>query len=485
MALEVDIPGLDPDFLDRAGITYNDEFTYPADVEITAADLLNLVDYHSSHLRPKYAKERDYYRGKHDILKEPGKPKYKPDNRVIFNFPRKAVTTFNGYFIGNPVKIDHKDEAVDEFIAEWTGINDFEDVSSEVAKEASMYGHAYFFVYQSKDGKAKVAPMSPLNAFLIYDDTEAHEVRYGVVYRRNYQNELEVTLYDDTYRRDLVMRASSGNYFDQDRVIANPYKIVPIIEVAENTERMGLFEDIVTLIDQLDKAVSQKANDIDYFADAMLLIKNASIDSDKIADMKDNRMLNIKGQAAGDSDARYLDRPDADTSQENLINRLSKGIYEISNVTNLNDESFSGNPSGVSLRLKYQAMQNMARDKSLKFRSALRKVFQCVFAVSYDDVEPDAWRDLQFKFTQDVPTNLLEDGQAVNYLYGKISNKTLFKQLPFIEDPDAEIEQMKQEQREMQDATADVVKKALSQAQTDQQKAGVADDNGETRTQKD
>ncbi|ASN59823.1 phage portal protein [Latilactobacillus curvatus] len=482
MAMEVNIPGLGNDLLDMVRITDNGEFTFPASEEITSGDLLNAVDYHRNHLRPKYEKEYQYYRGKHDILSAAPKAEYKPDNRIVFNFPKKAVTTFNGFFIGNPVKVDHDDDTVDEFVEKWDALSNFEDVSSEVSKQSSMYGHSYFFVYQSEETDSnqyshpKVAAVSPMNAFLIYDDSFEHKARYGVMYRYNYKHELEITLFDKSFKRELISSSLSNDYLDQARVTANPYPLVPLIEVTENNERMALCEDIITIIDALNKAMSEKANDNDYFADAMLKIVNARINPEDMKKMRENRLINATGEAAGKSEIGYLAKPDADATQEHLIDRLASSIYEMSNITNLNDESFSGNPSGVSLRLKYQAMENMARTKSLKFTTALRQVFRCVFSVSYNEVNANGWEDLQFKYTQSIPENLLEEAQAASALYGKISNRTLFKQLRFIDDPDAELEQIKKEQQETQGMASDMLQKSL----TDQQKAGVTDDNRTT-----
>jgi SPP1 family phage portal protein len=486
MALYVDAPMLEDKLLDNARITNNGTFFYPADMEITTGDLLNLVDYHRDHFHRDYLRNYNYFIGEHtEIKKIPKKELYKPDNRLIVNFPKKAVTTFNGFFIGTPVKIDHEDKNVDKTIENWCNTTNFEDVSAEVAKQASMYGHSFFFVYQDENRKPCVTPLSPTNTFLIYDDGYTQHVKYGVTYRYTTHRKLEITLFSDKYQRTLTDTGSSNSYLEQAEAIVNPYPIVPIIEAPENEERMALCQDIMTLIDALDKAMSEKANDVDYFADAYLKLIGANMNPEQIKTMRDNRVINATGTGVAAVDVGFLAKPDADATQEHLVDRLVDYIYQIANVTNLNDEQFAGNVSGVSLKLKYQAMANMARTKALKFKRALRQVFECVFAVS-SGIGDDAWQELQFKFTQAVPDNLTEDAQIVNQLYGKISNHTLFKLLPFIEDPDEEIELIKKEQQENQNATAGLIQQALA-AQTDQQKAGVtnADDNGGAGTKAD
>ncbi len=467
IALSIEVDELENTFLDKVQITHNELFIFPANEEISGGDLLATIDYHRLHIRSKYERDRNYYEGRHDILRQLPKAKYKPDNRLIVNFPKKAVTSFNGFFIGTPVKVDSPDDMTDKTIENWESVNNFEDICSEVSKDSSVYGRAYFYVYQDEGGQPCVINCDPLNTFIIYDDSMAHRPKYGVQYTYDNKGLMHVSLIDAQVNRSLIMNGSSANYFDEVASVANPYPIEPIIEVAENDERMGMCEDIFSLFDALDKAMSEKANDVDYFADAYLKIINASMSEEDKKEMRDNRLINAIGDDASKVDVDFLSKPDADATQEHLVNRLVDYIYQIANVTNMNDEAFAGNPSGVTLKLKYQPMKDMADTKALKFKRALRDVFQCVFSV-IEKTDTNAWQQLQFKFTQSVPQNLLEEAQSVSYLYGKISKKTLYSQLPFIDDPDQEIKQIRAEQQQDQQQTGNIVQQYL----TDQQKNG-------------
>ncbi|HBF73727.1 MAG TPA: phage portal protein [Lactobacillus sp.] len=480
MPLEADLPELDNQFLDHAKVTHHNQFLYPADEEITSGDLLALIDYHRLHIRPLYLRDRDYYEGHHAILDRKPKEPYKPDNRLVINFPRKAVTTFNGFFDGTPVKIDHPQQGIDTAITTWENINNFEDTMSEVSKASSIYGRAYFYVYQDETGQPCVAGIDPLNTFLIYDDTVAQKVKYGVHYGYDNQGYMTVSLISTTNERTFTMNGSSANYLDQTEAIINPFPIVPIIEAPENKERMAMCADIYSIFDELDKAMSEKANDVDYFADAYLKIVNAYMTDDESkafsGSLRDNRLVVVNGSNQDNAQVDFMSKPNADTTQENLIDRLVDYIYQIASVTNMNDEAFGGNPSGVTLRLKYQPMKDMAATKSQKFKKSLFEVFQCVLS-TLGGVPADSWQQLQFKFTQSIPQNLLEESQTLVNLYGKVSNKTAFAQMSFIDDPDKEIEQKKKEQQEDQTTATDMVQQALAQ-----QKGGVADDNHSSTT---
>lgn len=51
-------------------------------------------------------------------------------------------------------------------------------------------------------------------------------------------------------------------------------------------------------------------------------------------------------------------------------------------------------------------------------------------------------------FSRALPKNLVEIAQMIANLDGKVSSKTLIRLLPFVEDPDNEIESLKQEKEE-------------------------------------
>lgn len=442
-------------------ITDDGQYTYKSDAEISTQDVLSITNEFIGNNVPKYQRLQRYYRGQHDIYNQAPKDSYKPDNKLIINFPRKAVTDFNGFFIGNMVKIDSPDDNVDKTIAQWQNENNFEDVLLEVSKQASEYGHSFFYVYQDEKGDTKVTVSSVQNTFLIYDDTPAKDVKYAIQFSETVEGQLVITLYDNNYIRTFTQTSGNGGLTMIDSII-NPYGCIPVIEVLENSDRMALCQDTLSLIDALNKAMSEKTNDVDYFADAYLKMINVEIDEDSMKDFRKNRMINVTGSPNyGDPDIGFIQKPSSDETQEHLIDRLINSIYSIAGITNINDESFGGNPTGVALQMKFKPMQNMAKAKSLKLKKSLRQVFQCVFAVD-DSTPDDAWNELTFKFSQNVPTNTGEIANLINVAFGKLPLRLLYSQIPWIDDPDKAVEEFKEEQAENQ---SDV--KGLMTNQTD------------------
>ena len=94
-----------------------------------------------------------------------------------------------------------------------------------------------------------------------------------------------------------------------------------------------------TLINQIDKVISEKANDVDYFADAYLKVVGVELTEEQVRFLKENRIWNLyktSNEADGTiPDVGFLQKPDADQTQENLLDRLEEKIYQLSMVPNL------------------------------------------------------------------------------------------------------------------------------------------------------
>ena len=146
-------------------------FTLPKDTEITLPVLQQFLDKHMTEVNNRYKKLRDAYKSEHEILSYPAKPKYKPDNRIVVNFPKYIVDTMNGFFIGNPIKIVADEEAVSDFVEYLDQYNDQDDNNAELSKICSIFGNGYEMYYTDENSELCITYLSPMEAFMIYDES--------------------------------------------------------------------------------------------------------------------------------------------------------------------------------------------------------------------------------------------------------------------------------------------------------------------------
>ena len=284
--------------------------------------------------------------------------------------------------------------------------------------------------------------------FIVHDNSIEERPLFAVRYTFN---ENENTGVGQVITNDEIIEATFTTFgtVSFGERIQHIYSSIPVVEVIENEERQSIFESVKTLINALNKAGSEKANDVDYFADAYLKVLGVELDSEDAIQIRDNRIFNLWKNGDGPlPDVGFLEKPNSDTTQENLISLLKESIFAISMVANMSESEF-GNSSGTALAFKLQAMDNLARTKDRKLQSAFNRLYKIVFSVPLTTVYEDAWTGLTYTFTRNVPRNLLEEAQIVGQLSGQVSEETKLSVLSIVDDPQKEIQRIEREEEAM------------------------------------
>ena len=418
--------------------------TLDASTEFSTKLIQELISEHKEYIEA-YKELKDFYTGNHAILKQKAKDKYKPDNRLVVNFAKYIVDTFNGYFIGNPVSLFHENKTVNDYLAYIDGYNDQADNNAELSKICSIYGHGFELVFNDENSEIGITYMTPIDGFVVYDNTIQNKPLFACHYGLNDDDE-EVGYF---YTKEAVYQFAtvSGAYTIVEET-PNVFGDIPMIEYLENEERQSIFENVKTLINAFNKALSEKANDVEYYADAYLKVLGAEIDEKTLQTLRDTRIINVSGDDT--LTVEFMTKPSADGTQENLLERLQKLIFEISMVANISDENF-GDSSGISLRYKLQSMDNLAKSKERKFQSGMSRRYRLISNYPTSKIGENEWVNIQYKFTRNVPANLAEEADIAQTLSGIVSEETQVSVLSIVQNAKEEV-QRKNEEMETTDA---------------------------------
>lgn len=417
-----------------------DIFRLEREKEIDAIKLQHFLDMHKANVENRYKKLKDAYESDHEILHESPKPKWKPDNRIVVNFPKYIVDTMNGFFIGNPIKTTCDDKKVSEVVEFIDQYNDQDDNNAELSKICSIYGHGFEMYYTDEEAELCITYLSPMEAFMIYDDSIIERPKY-FVRRYTDNNNIEFGSISDKYTVRYFQITGGIRFLDEQ---AHNFGDVPATEFVENAERQGLFEPVLSMVNAYNKAISEKANDVDYFADAYLKILGPLVDNEDIIAIRDNRVINFPGEDAMKLIVEFMDKPNNDASQENLLNRLERLIFQISMVANISDENF-GASSGIALKYKLQAMSNLEKTLERKFTSGMNRRYKLLFNHPACNCANDAWVKLHYTFTPNFPANLLEEAQIAAQMEGITSQETQLKVMSIVDNVKEEMDRIKEE----------------------------------------
>ena len=419
-------------------------FRLARDTEMTLTLLSEFLTKHTHEVKNRYEPLYDAYTSDHEILHDPAKPKYKPDNRVVVNFPKYIVDTMNGFFIGNPIKIIAEDEVVADYVEYLDRYNDQDDNNAELAKICSIYGKGHEMYYTDEESELCITYLDPKEAFMIYDESIIERPLFFV--RRYVDREgFEYgSISDETSVRNFKV---TGGLRWLDEWTPHYFPGVPATEYVENGERQGIFEPVMSMVNAYNKAISEKANDVDYFADAYLKVLGTAVDKDDVQFIRDNRIVNFEGDGSDKIIAEFMEKPNSDTTQENLLERLERLIFQISMVANISDENF-GTASGIAMKYKLQSMSNLEKTKERKFAAGMNRRYQLLFGHPASKVPADAWIQLQYKFTPNIPANLQEEAQIASQLEGITSHETQLKVISAVEDVKGELDKIEEENKE-------------------------------------
>ena len=417
--------------------------TFSKDGEITPEVVKEFIEKHKEEIA-RYQYLINMYKGIMDIASQKKKDDWKPDNRLAVNFPKYIVDTFTGYFNGIPVKKSHKDSKVLEKLQSFDNLNDMEDEESELAKVACIYGRAYELLYQDEATQTNVIYNTPENMFMVYDDSIKEEPLFAVRYGIDDDGKIQGEVYTLLETIEINGEASDLSFGDR---TYNPYPVLPVVEFYFNEERMSIFESVISLVNAFNKAISEKANDVEYFSDQYMAFLGAEVDIEDLKNIRSNRVINYYArdpEGANKVDVKFLEKPDSDAQTENLLDRLEKLVFLTSMVANISDESF-GSSSGVALAYKLQAMSNLALSFQRKFQSSLNKRYKLFCSLTTNEAGKDSWKDIEYSFTRNEPKDIKEQAETATLLMGVTSEQTALSVLSVVPDVKTEIERINKE----------------------------------------
>ena len=408
----------------------------------------------------KHAQERTrlrdlkkYYLGDHAILKHERRNKNAPNFKTVANHAKDIADTATGYFMGNAIKYNNTAEGdIESLLMAFDGA-EIDQVDTQNALNMSIYGRAYEYIY-AKEGLAELDSTSvdPENVFLVYDDSIERKVLFAVYYYEIKDDTKDATKYQaEVFTQNLhyhiVLRDSSTGTTQDEQVEPHNLGQVPIIEYRNNHFAIGDYEQQISLIDAYNSLMGNRVNDKEQAVESILVLYGAQL-ADNLEDAREAMsILAEEGllELPTDAKADFLKNALDENATEILRKALKEDIYTFSHVPNLTDENFAGNSSGVAMEFKLLGLEMITKTKEANYKRGIRQRI-AIFAhyLGMQQIALEA-HSIVPQFSRGLPKNLLELSQVINNLEGKVSLRQLISLLPFVEDPDAELEDLEEE----------------------------------------
>lgn len=413
--------------------------------ELSIEDIQKFIKKHKAE-SIRYIKLQKYYEGKHDILDHTSRDG-QPNNKIVNPYPKYITDMLVGYFVGQPISYTSKEE--DGLLEDLQAIFDYSDEQEEnleLAKICSIKGKAYELLYRDEDARIRFNEFGPDQMFVIYDMTISPSIKFAIRYYDVGEGNDKIT-YAEVYDKEVcTLYKGKDSDLSLEQITPHTFKDVPVVEYVNNKEEQGDFEQVITLIDAYNKAQSNTLNDMDQFTDAYLILVNmAGTDSERVDELKRDRVMLLDD----DGDAKWLIKEINDAWVENYKDRVRRDIHKFSYTPDMQDESFGNNLSGVSIRYKILAMEQIRSNKERKFKKGLQRRIELICNSLSLEKDIDLFTNINIKFANTLPQNIYELSQTIKNLSPYLSSETLLNQLPFVENAKEELEKKKAEDEEI------------------------------------
>ena len=421
--------------------------------ELTPKYLSKVIDeFMGSDKRKHYANNTEYYLGnnpaivKRDVPDDSG-----PDNRIPIAYGRRIVNLVDGYMY-KPGLINYAfadtEEAFEQAMRDVFNANKEPVKSEQMGKQVSIQGCGYEYHYVVGDGQAitpRFAKLPVTEVIPFYDKSIEPELIAFVRIVESKQGDtpiLEVTYGDSKVIREYTRKADSGSDLRLVDEFDHFYKMVPLVDFANNEEKQGDFDSVQPLIDAYDVLISDSMNEFDRFAWAYLLLKGMALSQDQAEKVKRLRVFENLDESG---DVSFLTKEIATEFISFMADLLRSEIHRQSGIPNLEDYDGAG-ASGKTLTKFIYLMELFTDPKESYFVEGLYKrmaLINQILTIQGNGGDVDAVKVIM---TRNTPDNSKEQAEIFNLYAGHVSKRTLLEQFAdFVDDPDEEIEALEAE----------------------------------------
>lgn len=388
-----------------------------------------------------------YYNGTHDISRRERRSGL-PNSRIPHGYPAYITDMASGYLIGSPVRYEYTSADALDPLLRALHESDTQSVDAELAMHQSICGRGVELCYADENARPRCIAVDPRRAFVVYSDDETCAPLFGVYVRdENDVRGNRVCMHVTVYTSSAILRYRCQQYASlgaPESVAPHYFGAIPMTEYWNNAGELGDFERVLPLIDAYDVLESDRVNDKQQFADALLVLTGVmglTADDESDGRTPGERLRQDKTLALPDSTAHveWLTKETHEGDTDVLRAALCSDIHKFSMVPDLTDERFASNASGVAMRYKLLGLEQLTAVKERFFREGLRcriRLFAHYLALL--GAQEIVAEDVRFIFTRSLPVNDVEQSQIVRDLHGIVPSEQLLPLLSFLRDVPAQ-----------------------------------------------
>ena len=226
-----------------------------------------------------------------------------------------------------------------------------------------------------------------------------------------------------------------------DNVYVHETGEVPFFAFYNNNIGTGDIEQIKGLIDTYCKVFSGFLNDLEDIQEIIFVLTNYGGEDHAqfINDLKKFKVINIDNAGDGDnSGVNTLSIEIPVEAREKMLEWTRKSIFEQGYGIDPDPQNF-GNSSGVALKFLYALIEEKAGLAQTEFEPSFGRFIRCLCRVNGIPIKDDSVSQI---WTRTMVHNDLENAQIAQISKGIITDSTIVRNHPWVDDASAEIDEL-------------------------------------------
>jgi SPP1 family phage portal protein len=389
-----------------------------------------------THELPRRSLLFDYYEGRQKVQK--GRvPAGRPNNTLSVNWAKYITDVHTGYFMGVPPTFTFEGRRSQERMTAALRAASFGSALFGAARDMSVCGEGYVLAYMTERG-VRLARLDPRETFVICRGIEEDVV---AAVRVSPTREGATGEY---YNAGVVRRfAYDGRNVTLAATRPTAFRQLPVSRFRNNLGELGDFEPVTGLLDAYKLLLSGAMDDMQSVANAFLALYGMQGTTKEDVDRANvSRVLSL----AENGKAEFVVKNLSPQAIALLKDTLVSDMLTITMTPNLNDASFAGNASGVALEYKLWGVEQARSAKEQGFSGGMYHLIS-LFSEGLSLRGTAAAGDCAARFYKNLPQDLSRLIANMNALSDTVSARTRLEMLPFIANPDDELQRRNTEKR--------------------------------------
>lgn len=357
----------------------------------------------------------DYYRGDQPVLYREKSIREDILNTIVINRAYEIVNFKRGYLLTEAIQYIRNDRG-EEFSDEIKKLNDYMKREGKETKDSVLAEWMYIcgvgyrvalpkrwigkkgVYHEENESPFEFYTLDPREVFVAYSKQVGNAPVYACIKSNPAETDDDADEYT-VYTETTIFSVKKGKVIS---VEDNPLGMIPVIEYPENNARLGSFEIVMTILDAINNAQSNRLDDIEQQVQSLLVLIGVDLavkddegnDVSTIESIRENGGISLPA----DTDAKFLSCPLTQGTADSFIKDLEQAWITICGLPNRNGKnSTSDTGSAVYMRdghaeAEVRAMntESMWKQSENKFLKVILRIINQVqkFNITADDIIP-------------------------------------------------------------------------------------------------